>query len=286
MNQPVVTLETIDANVARLYFAKNNKNRPLREYSVKAHEKRLREGSFIDYAQTIMFDINDNLIDGQHRLLAIINTGIPAKFIVVRNLPVEVAQVIDQGEVRDVKDIISLNPLIKDLKDIKYLSEKISDTKKLFTGFGVEKEDRETNNAMANFILDQSNAEVMESLQRIFDRNESGLNKSSVRAGFLNFCLKNPNRKEEVFSLARKLAGKESGLTVKDSLRKFEQWHQRVNLKAAKSGSSVVRPNAVYSRLLQAIDDQLNDVKRKQLAVCTFDSFTNTKYSETQDKEV
>ena len=275
-----MTKEVIDSATARNYYAKNVKNRNLRPHAVKAHEKSLIAGKFIDYAQTIAFDVNGNLIDGQHRLLAIINTGIPAKFIVVRNLPAEVSQVIDQGEARTVTDIIALDPSVKDLKDVKYLSEKVADTKKLFTGFGVPKEDRETNNSMAKFILEQTNATDMEDLMRTFDKSEKGLNKASIRAAFLNFVLTRPHQKDEILDLAKIFAGKKegSGFGVKEPLGRFKDWHGRELAKANKNGMKV-RQDKVYSHLLQSIEDQLDGVKRKSITHCKMDPFTKTRFS-------
>lgn len=49
------------------------------------------------------------LLDGQHRLLAIVNTGIATKLMVTTGLPKETFTVIDTGSKRKASDVLSIN---------------------------------------------------------------------------------------------------------------------------------------------------------------------------------
>lgn len=280
-NEPKISLETINAEKAKEYLSKNNKNRHLREWHIKSFENDLKEGKFLDYAETIKFDVKDHLIDGQHRLSAIANTKIPAKFIVIRNLPDEIANVIDQGAVRNVEDILAMSKDIASLKDIKYLKTKISTTKKLFNGFGVSKEDKTSNNEQAIFIKEKG--DLLEEFIRIFDDAKNGMGKTAIKAAFINHALTKPDKKEFIVEIAKRLVGKSSvGLTNRDALWKFEKQHTKMTNIAKKVGGDP-RTNLVYALALQAVEDQLNK-KNVKLVECRFDEFTQTKYTKTEEE--
>jgi len=58
--------------------------------------------------QGIAFDKDGNLLDGQHRLQAVINHGRGVEFMVTRNLPHEVFSSLDRGVVRTLADTTKL----------------------------------------------------------------------------------------------------------------------------------------------------------------------------------
>lgn len=64
----------------------NTKNRKVRTDHVRRIAEDMKKGRWIDNGDTIAFDENGNLIDGQHRLNAVIMSGITVRMIVVRDL--------------------------------------------------------------------------------------------------------------------------------------------------------------------------------------------------------
>lgn len=280
-NEPKVFIETIDLDKAVEYLKKNKGNRPLRQWHVKSFENHLKEGTFLDFAETLKFDTDDFLIDGQHRLNAIANTRISSKFIVIKNLPKEVGKVIDQGAVRSVTDILAMSN-DGNLKDIKYLSSKVAITKKLFNGFGVLKEDRTSNGEQATFIKDKT--DLLEDFIRVFDDAPNGLGKTVFKAAFINHSLMNPSKKDTILELAKCFVGKaQSGFAKKDALYKLTIWHQKMSQKLAKSGGDP-RSSLVYAHALQAVDDQINN-RNIKLVECRFDAFSKTKYTQKGEEE-
>lgn len=82
--------------LAQEWMLLNTKNRRVRERNVKKLEEAMREGGYCLTHQGIAFSENGNLIDGQHRLLAIISTGIPCWMWVVFDVPKGAELFIDQ----------------------------------------------------------------------------------------------------------------------------------------------------------------------------------------------
>jgi len=66
----------------------------------------LRRGLWIESGEPIIIDWFGNLIDGQHRLAAIVKTGISAKIDITYGVPPKAFDVIDSGAVRALYDIL------------------------------------------------------------------------------------------------------------------------------------------------------------------------------------
>lgn len=75
------------------------------------YARQMREGLWHFNAETIKFDVNGNLLDGQHRLMAIVKSGCAISCLVVRNLPSEVFSTIDRGTIRSYGDVFSIKKI-------------------------------------------------------------------------------------------------------------------------------------------------------------------------------
>lgn len=102
-----VQYEEITPEVARAMLEKNTENRALREGRVLALERDIRSGKFFHTHQGVAFNTNGTLVDGQHRLAAVVRAGIPVTMQVTRGLPVESKPVIDTGAKRTVADVLA-----------------------------------------------------------------------------------------------------------------------------------------------------------------------------------
>lgn len=95
----VTTTETIDAQKAKQYLAHNTCNRPIIKTNVATFVRLIRSASFYLAPHGISFSDTQPpcLIDGQHRLLAVIEANIACQFRVHRNVPHESRIAIDIG---------------------------------------------------------------------------------------------------------------------------------------------------------------------------------------------
>lgn len=118
-----ITLEVINPQKAHEYLATNVLNRTLKEKVVKRYASDMEKGQWIAGSSTITFDIEGHLIDGQHRLQAIILSNTDQKFFVARGVHHD-AQLfgIDKGAIRtsantfQIRDIPCANVLIGTIK--------------------------------------------------------------------------------------------------------------------------------------------------------------------------
>jgi hypothetical protein len=101
-----ISLETITPVRAEYFLAKNRNNRGVKEQNIRKLESDLLSGNFKTTHQGIAFDWNDNLIDGQHRLMAIARSGVTAKMYVTYNCNPENFKLIDSGSARTASDTL------------------------------------------------------------------------------------------------------------------------------------------------------------------------------------
>lgn len=66
-------------------------------------------GRWIYDGSPIRFDVSGALIDGQHRLMACVLSGFPIEVYIVTNLSPDAFRVIDTGEIRKGKDILTMS---------------------------------------------------------------------------------------------------------------------------------------------------------------------------------
>lgn len=83
-------------------------NRPLSLHRVKKLAQSIKRGEWITNSNTIGFDINGNLTDGQHRLNAVILAKMAIVTMVTYNLPPESFQTTDIGAIRTAGDIAAI----------------------------------------------------------------------------------------------------------------------------------------------------------------------------------
>jgi hypothetical protein len=103
-----IRLEVITPQKAVYYLEKNKKNRPLSMQAVQKYAQEMRSGTFKETGDSIKFDTNDILIDGQHRLQAIVSSGTSHKFIIAENLHEDTFDCLDIGKKRNPSDSLAL----------------------------------------------------------------------------------------------------------------------------------------------------------------------------------
>lgn len=104
------TIELITPEMAQKYLdTRPPWQRNVRPGWVSSLARMIKEGSFLLTHQGIAFNENGSNTDGQHRLLAIIEAGIPVKMMVTRGLSDNAWKGTDQGVVRRVHEVTSLN---------------------------------------------------------------------------------------------------------------------------------------------------------------------------------
>ena len=103
-----VAFETITPEMAESYLEHNLHNRSLSHDDVAKYARAMAEGRFRINGETIKFSKRGRLIDGQHRLQAIVVSGVPVTMLVVRDLDEDAMVTVDVGRPQNVADLLRL----------------------------------------------------------------------------------------------------------------------------------------------------------------------------------
>lgn len=101
--------ETITPEKARRYLTKQIKNRPVSDAYVKRLAGAIIAGEWKLNGETIKFNEDDEMEDGQHRCNAVIVADKPIESFVTRGLPRGAFETIDTGRRRSVADVFARN---------------------------------------------------------------------------------------------------------------------------------------------------------------------------------
>lgn len=101
-------IENVTPQMAAAYLSKNTNNRPLSKGRVEAYVNAMLRGEWQFNGDPIRFSEDGALIDGQHRLSAIVQSGTEQKVLVIRDLPQSTFQTIDIGAARSAGDLAAL----------------------------------------------------------------------------------------------------------------------------------------------------------------------------------
>lgn len=101
------TLKVITPKDAEKLLGRNTINRSVRPRRVDQYAKQIVNGQWQVTGEAIKVATDGTLLDGQHRLLAVIKSGIPTAFFVIDGLDPEVFKVLDSGLTRSGGDALS-----------------------------------------------------------------------------------------------------------------------------------------------------------------------------------
>lgn len=105
------TIETITPQMAQVYLTHNTDNRNVRSYTVDFYARQMKQGDWQLNGDSIRFAKNGRLIDGQHRLKACIEAGVPFTTLVVRGLDGESQITMDKPVVRTSADTFKFSEI-------------------------------------------------------------------------------------------------------------------------------------------------------------------------------
>lgn len=95
------------AKAAQLLEA-NTSNRPLSKATVNAFAEAMKRGEWKTTHQGIALDSNGLLVDGQHRLAAIIEADVPVELTVFTEVSPDSFDVLDTGKKRNAADVLAI----------------------------------------------------------------------------------------------------------------------------------------------------------------------------------
>ncbi len=103
------SIETITPVLAKEWLGYNTNNRPLNRKLVQQYADAMTRGEWVLNGDSIRFSVTGRLLDSQHRLHAVLLSGVTIQSLVVYGLPDEVFETIDCGRRRGVADVLHIN---------------------------------------------------------------------------------------------------------------------------------------------------------------------------------
>lgn len=104
-----VSTKKITPSLAKTWLRKNTNNRHVDGKAVTRIADDIARGRWVDNGQSIVFDTDGVLRDGQHRLHAVIEAGIPVRSVVVTGVSKDSMSTIDCGKSRTFADVCMIN---------------------------------------------------------------------------------------------------------------------------------------------------------------------------------
>ena len=98
----------ITPEIAERWLKKNGVNRKLRDRIVAKYAEDMKAGRWLPSNDAICFGVDGKLYNGQHRLSAIILSGVTVTLLVQRNMPLGSMLAMDQGASRTAADALHL----------------------------------------------------------------------------------------------------------------------------------------------------------------------------------
>lgn len=103
-----VELTEVTPELAREWLGFNTHNRNVRQRVVLAYAADMEAGNWRWNGETIKFAADGALLDGQHRLSAIVEADVTVPLLVVRGLKNEAQETVDGGAKRQFGDVLKL----------------------------------------------------------------------------------------------------------------------------------------------------------------------------------
>lgn len=105
---PKSQMVMIDAEKAITMLEQNTNNRPLNDWHVSNLAAQMSAGEWKFNGDAIRVDKDGHILDGQHRLWAIINSNTKHRMLVITGLDRDVFTTIDTGRKRSASDVLSI----------------------------------------------------------------------------------------------------------------------------------------------------------------------------------
>lgn len=102
----LVGIESIGPEVAAQWLRANRINRPVRNKHVEYLSKQMSSGAWQLNGQAIIIADTEDILDGQHRLMAVVDAGVRIRSMVVYGITREAFRTIDTGAVRTGSDAL------------------------------------------------------------------------------------------------------------------------------------------------------------------------------------
>ena len=100
---------SVTPDAARRLLDGNTGNRRLRRATVARYAATMAAGNWLPSTEAIVIGTSGRLLNGQHRLSAIIESGVTVELLIIAGVPDETFKVIDRGVPRSASDALKID---------------------------------------------------------------------------------------------------------------------------------------------------------------------------------
>ncbi len=118
-------MTTINPEDARKFLKGQSTNRPIRKQEVQKIKEAILSGDWQLNGETVKFDAEGKLVDGQHRLRAIVAANQPVETYVIYNVSDDALMTIDSGIKRRVADQLIIDGVTTERFNAQHLSSSV-----------------------------------------------------------------------------------------------------------------------------------------------------------------
>lgn len=194
MKKVIAKLVEVTPDLAAEWLEMNTMNRNISQTTVKRYALAMLAGEWQQNGQTITIAEDGTVLDGQHRLWAVIEAGVTVTFLVVFNVSKDAIATIDSGVTRTFRHVLQI-------KGSKHASTAATLTKFawIYDNFDAELSDSSAKIAVRNPVLEiyyDDNTALIEQAAAIADTGCHHFTKSHMAFCIYLFLRKNPGRAE------------------------------------------------------------------------------------------
>jgi hypothetical protein len=102
-------IRKVTPEIARQLLELNTSNRPLKQSSINAYSKEMLKGNWSLTGEAIKISKTRKLLDGQHRLHAIVKSNKTVEMLIISDLDDDIFNKLDTGVMRTAGDVLAIN---------------------------------------------------------------------------------------------------------------------------------------------------------------------------------
>ena len=201
-------LRLVTPDLAAKFLSRNGSNRPVTESLVDFYANQMKKNLWRATGQGISIDVNNNLLDGQHRLSAVVKSKVAVQMLIIYEVDPETFDVYDSGKVRTKTDVF----IIKGIPDARNVSSMINNYYFLSSGYNYsntgakrDRMKRSTHELLQKYYADELFwSDLAKRIGRAY--NKIRIYETSKMGGFAAFLILDKKREPElVFSFIEEL---------------------------------------------------------------------------------
>lgn len=239
----------ITPEMAQKILEKNTMNRRINKHTVYLYKEQMNKGLWRMNGEPLIFAMDGTLLDGQHRLMAVVACQKPQLFSCVYNVEKDSFKTIGQGKKRTAADVFSIEGIPDANKRSAMVKKAIlikNSVKTVFAGISGSsapsaKQDISHIECLNLYLADRYNFDRYHSIGRAYYKQYNMLSEAEICATLYHLCVTLDYDEETVLRFFDSLYDKTSDVKVAVTLRKL----LIKDITSRKSYSSPVKSQAI-----------------------------------------